>query len=338
MIAALALVVGLALPAVQDPLPGTVRGTIRSAGDGTPLAGATAAMWAADAVRPAHTDSTGSYLLRAVPPGRRVIRAWRPDHEPLEVEVEVPAGGEVMLDLSLRPRVIPLAGIRVRAEALPGASGGGEADGTPAPSAALQVTGMKSLESTPGIAELGLGGDPRGTPGQAPPDPSGVLYVRGSAAELKLVLLDGAPVYTPFHLGGVLESFEAEALGAARLYLGGAPARYGGGLAYVLDLSTRPGRGEGVRSTGSLDLLSTRITAEGAVAGRVRYLLAGRALHQWGFAPLAGDPLPYGYGDAVARVDVELGRESALSLTGFHNREAARLDTLPAGRDRVEWG
>lgn len=337
MITALVLALGLAAPPLQGPATGTVRGTVRGAGD-APLAGAAVALQGG-APRVAHTDSAGGYRLRAVPAGRRTLRAWRPDHEPFEVEVEVPAGGEVVVDLSLRPRSIPLAGIQVRGSgATPGEPGAEPTDSVGAPAAALQVTGMRGMESTPALAEVGLGARPRGSPGQAPADPSDVLYVRGSSAELKLVLLDGAPVYTPFHLGGLLDSFEGETLGGARLFLGGAPARYDGGLAYILDLSTRAGREGRPRTSGSVDLLSARATVEGSATGRARYLLGGRAIHQWGLAPLLGGRLPYGYGDALARVDVRLGEEQALSLTGFHNRETARLDSAAARSGDVEWG
>ena len=62
---------------------------------------------------------------------------------------------------------------------------------------------------------------------------------RGAAADLKLVLLDGAPVYAPFHLNGLLDAFTDGVLEDASLYIGGTPARYDGGLSYVLDLDVR---------------------------------------------------------------------------------------------------
>jgi hypothetical protein len=337
MITALTLTLALAAGALQDP-PGSLRGTVRGGPDDAPLAGATVEIGGAGARRTVLTDSGGGYRLAPVPAGRRMVRAWRLDHEPLEVEVDVPPGGEMALDLSLRPRTIPLPALRVRGRSHPDEPEVGTPDTLASHASALQVAGMRSIESTPGIVELGLGEQPRGMQGQAPADPSDALYVRGSSAEMKLVLLDGAPVYTPFHLGGLLDSFEADALGGARLYLGGAPVRYDGGLAYILDLSTRPGRPGRIRSRGGVDLLSARLTLEGSATERVRYLFGGRALHPWGTAALTGERLPYTYADAVGRVDVRLGGESSLRLTGFRNREGAWPDTTGGREMRMGWG
>jgi hypothetical protein len=259
------------------------------------------------------------------------VRASRLGYEPLEVEVLVPAGGEVRLDLELRLRPVPIAGVTVR-----GRADAVHTDTAPLPAPALGLAGMRALEAaTPGIAELGLGDGARGAPGQAPVDPTDVLYVRGAPADLKLVLLDGAPVYSPFHVGGLLDSFDAGVLGAAVLHLGGAPARYDGGLSYILDLATRAGRSDRLHSSGAVDLMSARATLEGPVGGGVRYLVATRGVHGAGLAPLLRADFPYGYREALARTDVALGAAGEVSFTGFINGEDVALDSL--GSD-AGWG
>src|SRR5690606_37682435 len=143
-----------------------------------------------------------------------------------------------------------------------------------------------------GLADAALG-----APGQEPVDPSDVLYVRGTGTDLKLVYLDGAPVYAPFPLGGLIEPFTPGLLQSADIYLGGAPARYDGGLSYVLDLRTRGVRSDRVHSTGAVDLLSARVTVEAPIGSRAGVLFAGRSVHDRGTGPLSGGPLPYGYAE-----------------------------------------
>src|SRR5690625_5222800 len=100
---------------------------------------------------------------------------------------------------------------------------------------------VRSLEATSGLTELGLAEISKGIrPGHEPSDPTDLLYIRGAATDLKLVLLDGAPVYAPFQMGGLLSTFGASQIERAELFLGGAPSRYDGGLSYVLDIETRP--------------------------------------------------------------------------------------------------
>jgi len=161
--------------------------------------------------------------------------------------------------------------------------------------------------------------------------------VRGSAGMLQLVLLDGAPVYAPFHTGGLLEAFEPGVLGSARLYLGGAPARYDGGLSYVMDLSTRGGNGGGHSGAGAVDMMSARGRAEGPLGGGARYLVSARTVHGASMTQLESEPFPYRFGDALARVDVPT-RGGALSITGFVNREGVRIDTAGPGDGHARWG
>src|SRR5690606_5250419 len=96
----------------------------------------------------------------------------------------------------------------------------------------LSAASIRALEATPGVAELGIAEAARRFPSEEPIDPSEILYVRGAVADLKLVLLDGAPVYAPFHLAGLIAPFETGVLREASLFLGGAPSRYDGGLSY----------------------------------------------------------------------------------------------------------
>jgi hypothetical protein len=119
------------------------------------------------------------------------------------------------------------------------------------------------LEATPGMAELGLADAAREAPGQEPIDPSDVLFVRGGAADLKLVLLNGAPVYAPFHIGGLINALDPGLLRSATLYLGGAPARYDGGLSYVMDLETRSGRPNLPHLDVGFDMLAARAVTGG---------------------------------------------------------------------------
>jgi hypothetical protein len=329
------IVILLAGPAQQEP-GGTVQGHVYSEGSATRLRFAQVEVVGPG--RPpvqATTDERGRYVLRGVPAGRRLLRATHIDHAPHEVEVFVPAGGELTLDLHLELRPVRLPAVTARPPGLPalrdtvGRGTGGSAD--------LGAATVHALEASPGVSELGLAEAARDVPGQEPMDPTDVLFVRGGAADLKLVLLDGAPVFAPFHIGGLISALDPEVLRSARLYLGGAPARFDGGLSYVMDLETRAPGGHGPRAYAAVDLLSTRGSIEGTVGNHAGFLVGGRAVHGLGTEPFVADQFPYGYGDAIARVDIDLGRIGTLGATGFWNRESVWLDTLNAF-EPAAWG
>ena len=152
-----------------------------------------------------------------------------------------------------------------------------------------------------------------------------MLYLRGSTADMKLVLLDGAPVYTPFHVAGLMPGFEPALLGAAALHRGGAPARYDGGLTHILDLRTRSPRRDRVRASAALDLLTASGALEGPLGARGGFLASARGLHDVGSGPLGGDR-PYGYSDLLLAAEYEPGDDQRFGVTAFRNSEAVLLD------------
>jgi hypothetical protein len=330
---ALVLSLALALAPAQDPGTGTIRGQVRSEGTGAPLSSAAVEVTGTGFARTVATDVAGRYVVHGVPAGRRLLRATHLGHQPLEVEVVVAAGTEMNIDFSLRFRPVPITGVTVQ-----GQTNRPSRDTASASLPTLGIAGTRVMETSPGIVELGLGDGPRGgLPGQAPVDPSDVLFVRGVASDMKLVLLDGAPVYTPFHVGGLLDSFDAQLLRDATLYLGGAPARYDGGLSYILDLSTRSGRPDRIHSSGAVDMMSARMTAESGVGDRFRVLLGGRGVHGYGVEPFVDGSVPYAYSEGLGRIDLGLAQGHRLSLVGFRNREGVSLDSLGNGRE-AGWG
>jgi hypothetical protein len=334
MLAAITVALAIALQVPPAGGTGAIRGEVRSEGTGQPLAGAVIEIVGGEHPLRASAAESGAYSLQGVPSGRRMVRARYIGHAPLELEVAVPAGREVRLDLFLPVRPVVLEPVEVRTSAPLGATAT-----TPAPAPDLVLAGTRALESSPGLAELGLTDVARGVPGQEPVDPSDVLYIRGAAADLKLVYLDGAPVFAPFPLGGLLDPFTPELLRAAEVHVGGAPARYDGGLSYILDLRTRGLRPDRVRSIGAVDLLSARAMVEAPIAPGVGVLAAGRGVHRVGTEVLLGETAPYGYREGIVRADAQLGRGlGVVSLMGFLNQEEVWLDAVGSRDSIIEWG
>jgi hypothetical protein len=204
------------------------------------------------------------------------------------------------------------------------------ADTTLAGSADIARAESRSADASPAG---GTALPPPGEPAQGTDDD---LLVRGSAADLRLVLLDGAPVYAPFHTGGLLEAFEPTVLGAARLHLAGAPARFDGGLSYVMELATRAGSPSEHTVRGSVDMVALRAVAEGPLGGGASYLAAARTVHGATLERLENDPFPYAFRDGLVRVDVPLST-GRLRAMGFGNREAVRINPTAGERGFAWW-
>ena len=329
---------------VRAPELGEVSGVVRTT-EGTPPVPLPFAMVElfVDGVRCAVlADEHGRYLLRGVPAGLQHVRALYVGHLSGQVEVLIPSGGSVAVDLELVRQPVPIPPLAVLAGSIELSAIDPRELRVEAPAWASGEVALRTLVEGAGMAEAGVvrGGAGEGGGGEA--DPRDVLLMRGSTADLKLVLLDGAPVYTPFHLAGLMPSFDATTMGGAALHVGGAPARYDGGLSYILDLRTRAPRRDGLRGGGSLDLLSGQASLEGPLGARAGVLVAGRALHDGAATLWASGGSPYGYRDGLFRFDLEPADGHRLGVTAFANRKSVFLDLASSlgfsGPDAARWG
>ena len=341
MLSAALLMVALAQepPPRPAPVTGSVSGVVRGEEGGARVLLPHAVVeWRGANHRQTVTDGAALYQLTGLVPGRGELRVTRVGYEPLVLEVQVPPAGHVTLDLELRGSPVPLAPVTVLVDPQ-GVSTVEGAQGAVAATRGVAEANLRAAEAASGMAEAGLGAAVgRVGPGSGDPeDPGDVLFMRGSAAEQKLVLLDGAPVSAPFHVAGLIQGFDPATLGGAELHVGGAPARFDGGLAYILDLRTREPRRDRWQTSGALDLLSARAVVEGPVGSRGGVLLGSRALHGGGTGLLGRGPTPYGYGDALLRVQFEPLEGHTVRGTGFLNRESVRLD-LPVTLSASELG
>lgn len=126
-----------------------------------------------------------------------------------------------------------------------------------------EVDVLKTLQLLPGVQSGN-----EGTSG---------LYVRGGGPDQNLILLDGVPVYNASHLFGFFSVFNADAINHVELIKGGFPARYGGRLSSVIDISMKEGNMKSFHGEGSVGLVASKLTLEGPlVKDKSSFIVSGR--------------------------------------------------------------
>ncbi|MDR0415609.1 MAG: TonB-dependent receptor [Prevotellaceae bacterium] len=120
-----------------------------------------------------------------------------------------------------------------------------------APALLGEVDVLKVLQLMPGIQSGGEG--------------SSGLYVRGGGPDQNLILLDGVPVYNASHLFGFFSVFNADAINNIELLKGGFPARHGGRVSSVIDISMKEGNIQQFHGEGSIGVVASRLTLEGPI-------------------------------------------------------------------------
>ena len=91
------------------------------------------------------------------------------------------------------------------------------------------------------------------------------LYVRGGGPDENLFLLDGVPLYNVSHMGGFFSAFNTDAIKSVTLYKGSFPARFGGRLSAVLDVTQNNGNDQQMHGNASIGLISAKFSLEGPI-------------------------------------------------------------------------
>lgn len=91
------------------------------------------------------------------------------------------------------------------------------------------------------------------------------MYVRGGNGDENLFVVDGNPIYQLNHLGGLFSPFNVEAIQKLDFYKSSFPARYGGRLSSVVDITTRSGDTTSYKGSVSVGLLSGNVNIEGPI-------------------------------------------------------------------------
>jgi hypothetical protein len=126
-----------------------------------------------------------------------------------------------------------------------------------------EVDILKAIQMLPGVRNTGEGNTG--------------LYVRGGGPDQNLILLDDAIVYNTGHLFGFFSIFNPDAIKNVSLIKGGMPARYGGRLSSVLDVSMKEGNLKKFQVEGGIGAIASRISVEGPLKkDKASFIISGR--------------------------------------------------------------
>jgi hypothetical protein len=208
----------------------------------------------------AASDDTGAFRLPALAAGDYTMHVSGLGYADHTREIRLEAGTTLALDVRLVRSAIALPGISVEAAA----SRQRERFEVIAGPTVREID-LDELRSLPGVAEADPVRAIEVLPGVvSTSDFSASFHVRGGSQDQNLILLDGVPVFSPFHLGGLFSVFNADMIDRVELQSGGFPAEHGGRVSSVLDIETDAGEGPfGVQA--GVSLLATRV----AVGGRL---------------------------------------------------------------------
>lgn len=248
----------------------TLTGTIRDAESGRPLVGATVTL--VDVYRSVRTNDEGVYRFAAVTPGPQHISVRFIGHAQRTFHALVPNDGLLEINISLLAIPMRLETLEVRPTvSIPGSTE------EPLPAGLDRSVSFSAIRNYPQLIEpdafLALGG---GWVHAQPESPNG-LHIRGGASDQTAYLLDGIPVFNPYHTAGLFSAWNPDAI--ARLDLSGAAPRASEPhtLSGTVSATTRA-PSDHLEAQGAASTSNARFTLDGPLgSGGAGFLISGRS-------------------------------------------------------------
>lgn len=175
------------------------------------------------------------------------------------------------------------------------------------------------------------------------------LYVHGGTGSDNLYLMDGVPLYSVGHLAGVFSSFNSDVVENVDFYKSGFPARYGGRMSSVVDVTIREGDFNDYSGSFSVGLIEGRFQFEGPIVkGKTSFnfgmrrtwldllTIPGFALYNMFRDPVNSDHtvMRYAMTDLNGKITHKFSETNTLSFSVFVGQDAVRSNSIS---DPTDW-
>lgn len=313
----------------------TVSGTVVDAQNGESLVGAT--IFVPKLAVGSTTNQYGFFSL-SLPADSVTLVFGHLGYEPVTLTRMLNA--DLRLDVTLEPSVLFLDEVAVVA-----AASESSVQETQMSQVKLPISQIEALPALLGEVDIlkvvqllpGVQSGVEGTTG---------IYVRGGGPDQNLFLLDGTQIYNPSHIFGFLSTFNGDAIKDVSLLKGGFPARYGGRLSSVVDLTMKEGNLKHFEGTASIGLLSSRFTLEGPIKrDKASFLIAARRsyadLLARPFMATRDETFGYYFYDFNAKGNIILSGRDRIYISSYagHDRAYFKFQSQgqPAYDDALGW-
>jgi len=214
----------------------------------------------------ASADREGRFSLPNIPAAPCTLQAQHVGYFPQTLPVDSSTSA---LRIALRQKTLPLQGLVVKAEN----------------SDVVQISEVAShfaiapvnFSNLPSTGEKDISRSLQLLPGISAGNHSASgAHIRGGAPSQNLVLLDGMTLYNADHAFGLFSAVNSDAIKDVRVYKGGFPARFGGRLSGVMEVTAKAGDFHRPRLTIGVNQQNAHGVLEVPLAGKGAFLLSGR--------------------------------------------------------------
>jgi hypothetical protein len=192
----------------------------------------------------------------------------------------------------------------------------------------VEKINVKMLKQIPmGMGEADLIKSTLLLPGvQTVGEASGGYNVRGGSADQNLVLLNNAPIINSSHFFGFFSAFNSDLITDMTLYKSGVPAKFGGRLSSVMDISPMEGNNEKIRVSGGISPVTGRLLVDGPIKkDKSSFIIGTRATYSdWILGLLPDQQLQKSaasFYDIQGMINSIINKKNSISVSGYYSND-----------------
>lgn len=296
----------------------TITGFVTGTKDGAPIIGGT--LYIEETESGTSTDDKGYYNF-SIKKGKYTLIVNSIESKEEKFKIDVRSDGQV--NFILEPNLYLLDEVEVRSDKnhnVKGTQMGFEKITAKSFDEIPMVLGEKDVVKValllPGVQSVGEG--------------SSGFNVRGSPADQNLFYIDKVPVYNTSHLFGFFSSFNPDVISEFNLYKSNIPAKYGGRLSSIFDISAKRGNQKKFSARGGISPITGRLLVEGPIVNeKSSYLIGLRSTYSDWILRLVKDPdirnSSAGFADAVANFSVNVSPHDQIKLFSYFSYDRTDL-------------
>jgi hypothetical protein len=188
----------------------------------------------------------------------------------------------------------------------------------------IEKINVKMLKQIPmGMGEVDVFKSSLLLPGvQSVGEASNGYNIRGGSADQNLILLNGAPIINPSHFFGFFSAFNSDMIEDVTLYKSGIPAKYGGRVSSVMDISLKEGSKQKLNVSGGFSPLTGRLMMEGPIVkNKASFIISSRTTYSdWILKQLKNVQLQKSsasFYDVQGLLTIDPNDKNSISLSGY---------------------
>ena len=310
--------VHIGTPGTAPPEAIVLNGYIRNDRTGEPVVNAS--LYIDKLQRGTVTDQYGYYSL-TLPPGTHVLNVQSLSMKDAQYPIALHSDGA--LDIKMKEQVATLKNVTIsyqKASNIRSTQMGVDRLTIAAIKNVPTIFGeadiLRVVTTLPGVKTIG--------------EVSTGFNVRGGSTDQNLILFNDATIYNPSHFFGMFSAFNPELVKDIELYKSSIPARYGGRLSSVLNITAREGNKKDFTGTAGVGPVTARITVEGPIGKKEKtsFIAGGRTTYaNWllDLLPRQYDNSKASFQDLNLNLSHQFNKKNDLYFTSYYSNDRFNL-------------